>query len=104
VRKIWSSLWLSLFLLLAQQGAVLHEIGHLATSPQSASGLTGKVHVAGSACDDCLAFAQVASFVATSVPSLQLPPATHPWVTSQTLRARDADVPAHSARDPPILL
>ncbi|HSI46813.1 MAG TPA: hypothetical protein VLA61_00920 [Ideonella sp.] len=103
MRKIWSSLWLSLFLLIAQQGAVLHEISHLATSQPSA-GQTGKAHVAGSACDDCLAFAQVASFVATSVPSLQLPPATHAWLASLSFRARDADVPAHSARDPPNLL
>lgn len=121
MRKSWLS-WrfslLSLVLLLAQQGAVLHELSHLlpalrgqASEGPVAARLVGQPEPGGSeradhdhvdaVCQLCLAFAAVGSlavwrFVPPALLALQqTPPRSEPFLW------REAARPPHSARDPP---
>lgn len=121
MRKSWLS-WrfslLSLVLLLAQQGAVLHELSHLlpamrgaagpavawdepaAAGPSRASRGEGHDH-ADAVCQLCLGFAQLGDlavwrFVPPALLALQQsPPRSEPFLW------REAARPPHSARDPP---
>ena len=121
MRKSWLS-WrfslLSLVLLLAQQGAVLHELSHLLPAMRGAAGpveALAEPVVAGSAraprgegrdhadavCQLCLGFAAVGSlavwrFVPPELLALQqTAPRSEPFLW------REATSPPHSARDPP---
>ncbi len=56
--KLFSRVILSVLLLLAQQGAMLHELSHLAASPTQQDSDEGQ-HAIGGLCSACLAFSQV---------------------------------------------
>jgi hypothetical protein len=105
VRKFWGSLLLVLSLLVSQQGALLHELSHLAdASRTSTQPAEGKSHAPGTLCETCLAFDHIAGVIhGSSVAPALLATADH-WVGDERFAAGDADVPAHSARDPPIVL
>ncbi|XAH23359.1 hypothetical protein AAFF27_25830 [Xylophilus sp. GW821-FHT01B05] len=108
LRRISLFFLLSLALLFSQQGALLHELGHLlapqATAAAEAAGQPGSPDSARAVCEKCLAFAQLAD----AVPSHWALPLPEP----QHLRAvvpcpsGSADLPAPPAcsRGPPRFL
>lgn len=106
VRKILSSVLLVLVVLVAQHGALRHELSHLvdATASAGTQPNQGPPHDRDRVCAGCLAFAHIAGVVhsAALAPGL-LATADH-WIHVEHFAARDADVPAPAARDPPILL
>ena len=123
MRKSWLS-WrftlLSLVLLLAQQGAVLHELSHLLPALRGAAGpVVALAQVepaaagasqaprgegrdrADAVCQLCLGFAQLGDLAVWrfAPPALLALQQTAP--RSETFRWREATSPPHSARDPP---
>ncbi|MCA6218540.1 hypothetical protein KGA65_18530 [Ideonella sp. B7] len=120
MRKSWLS-WrfslLSLVLLLAQQGAVLHELSHLLPALRGSAGAQALVQPlasgssqaprsegrdrADAVCQLCLGFAQMGDlaawrFVPPDLLALQqTPPRSAPFLWREGTR------PPHSARDPP---
>ena len=58
---VYRALTLVLLLLTAQQGAVMHELGHIVSAAQSAAVNCGSDGVSDGACALCPAFAQAAS-------------------------------------------
>ena len=105
VRKFWGSLLLVLSLLASQQGALLHELSHFASSSKATTQPgDDKSHAPGTLCETCLAFDHISGVVHSSVHSPLLLAATEHWVGVERFCAGDAQAPAHSARDPPIFL
>lgn len=64
-RKLCRTLLLPFLLLLAQQGALLHELGHY--DAPATQGQNKKQSVRGEACELCLGFAQVDSAAAPGI-------------------------------------
>jgi hypothetical protein len=61
MRKVWILLGLSLLLLLTQQGAVLHELGHIChIGTQDVSVHAASDSLSERTCELCLAFSQLA--------------------------------------------
>jgi len=73
---------LGALLVIAQQGAFVHELGHLAED-LAAVGDAGKHDAPGKVCDQCIAFAPLAGAVAAPVPAL-------PFSTADAVRASHA--------------
>ena len=102
VRKLLFSVFVSLALLLSQQGAISHEIKHLSgnESSQTSDG-KGKSDVAH--CLDCLAFDHIAGAVRST---FVLPPLLETadfWQGDVNVITRAADSPSRRARAPPVL-
>jgi hypothetical protein len=99
------SLWLllSLLLVIAQQGAVAHEISHYADDV-SQSQQKNKQSPADKFCEKCLAFAQIAGSVNTELPVLPLLLLTYDHTPQAPAAFIAADAPAYRSRDPPSLL
>jgi hypothetical protein len=93
---------LSLFLLLAQQGAVLHELGHLSHGAAAGASLqaVGDVLDSGS-CPTCHAFSQVANQVGAHVPGLSLSPAAIACAPEPGSAIVAVDPPPPRSRGPP---
>jgi hypothetical protein len=105
VRKFWRPLLLAFSLLISQQGALLHELRHVAESATSTSpSKSGKSDAPGTVCETCVAFAQIAGVIHSSVATPPVLAAVEHWLASEPFVAREADIPPHSARDPPIVL
>ena len=106
MRKLLLSLLLPFVLLLSQQGAIVHEIGHLAEfGAGAANGPRSTGHGPGDLqCEACLAFAHLAGVATVNV----VPPA----LLSFGFEMRDnearasiaADAPAARSRGPPTRL
>jgi hypothetical protein len=109
-RKPFLSLLLPLFLLLAQQGAILHELGHFAPdqgiqvasvqqgqqpSPQQAPGTT---------CEKCVVFAHLSGAVLPDVPAIDVPLLAFALQGQVAFSRRNADTPAARSRGPPVFL
>jgi hypothetical protein len=78
LRRLELTLLLPLLLVLAQQGAALHELSHLYYSGTAAAGAQlhdSRLLTDRSACTVCLSFAQVATPAAASLATLQAVPA-----------------------------
>ncbi len=114
MRKLYLSLLLPFFMLLVQQGAVWHELGHLrcnatntvasVASDQQDQAQHDKELTADKLCEVCLAFAQVSTAAKTDVPLLSLLSFSHalaPWTATPVATA---DAPAQRNRGPPTLL
>ena len=101
--KLCRSLLLPLFLLFAQQGALLHELSHY-TTPET-QGHSKKQSSRGEACELCLAFAQVDSVAKPdlAVPAL-LANLSFEMAPAPTAYAVAAELPAQRNRGPPPLL
>ena len=101
MRKLLLAFLLPLVLLISQQGAVSHEIGHIAdrTSPGKSSHQPGDLQ-----CEACLAFAHLAGVVTAQV----VPPALlgfgfhFPVIEAPAFIA--ADAPSARSRGPPTVL
>ncbi len=70
MRKLFLILLLPFLMLLAQQGAVRHELVHLTESSQSEH---QKQHPGDTLCDTCLSFAHIAASAAPDMPPQWLP-------------------------------
>lgn len=100
MRRVFLSLAVVALLLLSQQGALWHELSHLAelSAPQS----SGDHHPPGQdACVTCLAFASIGGAAAQSVPAIALPPATLSIAAAAPPAFVDAEPPTQRSRGPP---
>src|ERR1700734_3531873 len=105
MRHVLKSLGLLLLLLIAQQAAVVHELGHLSEASHLSEVSSNEIHagagVADSTCALCPAFAQVVtpafshSFHVPLLVRLALDPVSEPRYA-----AIDAAVPRHRSRGP----
>jgi hypothetical protein len=105
MQKRYWSLLLPLLMLLVQQGALWHEMGHgrrhtpsVATQPQQEQ--TPGVEL----CDSCLAFAQIASIAKTQVLALGLLCFGFAFAPDVAARFLAADAPPRRSRGPPFPL
>jgi hypothetical protein len=102
MRKLHISLGLALLLLLAQQGAVLHEVSHISRVVADSA---PRVHAAldfGKACDLCVAFSQVANPAGNSVAVTQFAPSSCGAYSIPASAVTPSDVPAPRNRGPPL--
>ena len=108
MRKLYLSLLLPMLMLLAQQGALWHEIGHLSRgtasgAPVSQQQQSDQQHL-DKLCESCLAFAQLAAAANTSVLPLNLLSFGFGFAREVAVLAITADAPALRARGPPVFL
>jgi hypothetical protein len=100
MRKLSISFLLSLLLVLAQQGAVFHELGHIV----QASNSHVRVHAdtaADKTCQLCLAYSQLASPASHTVNLPYFEPAICVADCNPSLAAPPAEVLAPRSRGPP---
>jgi hypothetical protein len=97
------ALLLPLLLLLAQQGALQHELGHLARAARAQHAqLTGTQTVGEQApCLECRAFAQIAHPAAASAAISAAPAAAPLLAPKPRFVVVSADAPAPRSRGPP---
>lgn len=98
MRKLLLSLVLPLLMLLSQQGAVWHELEHLAGTPAD------KRQPADKLCDACLAFAHLATAAKPEVLPLQLARFGFAFAAADAVHAVASDAPARRSRGPPAVL
>jgi hypothetical protein len=104
VRKIWSSLLLAFCLVFSQQGALLHELSHFSQRSPVAGVTEVASKAAGTSCDICVAFDQIAGVVScSSCPAILLASEDH-WEVTESFSVLASEVPASRARDPPFFL
>jgi hypothetical protein len=101
MRKLYLSFVLPLFMLLSQQGAAWHEIGHL-RSPAPLE--QGKQQPADKLCESCLAFAHLSAAAKPDIPTLALPPFAHALPPADAVAFVAADAPTQRSRGPPSFL
>lgn len=107
MRKLLASLVLPLLMLLAQQGAVWHEVGHLARpaaeqppGPQQPAGKQGLDRL----CESCLACAHLAFAARAEAPVLALAAVAHAPAMAAAVAFIAADAPSACSRGPPAAL
>lgn len=101
MRKLHISIGLALLLLLAQQGAVLHEVSHICRVGTNVQEQLHAQTALEKSCELCLAFSQVANPAGNSVAPGQFEPSS---CAARSLAARAAipvDVPTPRSRGPP---
>ena len=106
MRKLLFSFLLPFVFLLSQQGAVVHEISHLAelTAPGAANGPGSSVHPGDLQCEACLAFAHLAGVATAHVVPPALLSFSFPVPGNQAPAFIAADAPTARSRGPPVLL
>jgi hypothetical protein len=92
---------LSLLLVLAQSGAVLHEIGHLVAGQHTGATLRAQPLNDNATCPTCESFAQVATPASGAAPSLAVRPAGLLPTPDPQYVIVAADVPTPRSRGPP---
>ena len=103
MRRTWLSWLLPILMLIAQQGAYLHELSHY--RPATEQGQTGdKKHVADRLCDGCLAYSHLADLARFSVFQPPLLALGHSLVEAVAWSARPGTAPCARSRRPPALL
>ena len=103
MRRLSLTWVLSLLLVFAQHGAVLHELGHLSHGGHDA-GATLRTHLqpaSGALCQSCEAYAQVANPAASAPPSLPPDPAAFIRTPDPCYAIASADAPNPRSRGPP---
>ncbi|HYX73601.1 MAG TPA: hypothetical protein VE819_02845 [Steroidobacteraceae bacterium] len=103
IRRPSLVLLLSFLLVFVQQGAVLHELGHLSGGAHGAGAtLRADVHPSsGGVCQSCEAYAQVANPAAGSTATLPLDVAALMPVPDPCYAIVAADTPTPRSRGPP---
>ncbi len=100
-RRLGFALWIALSLLVGQQAAMLHGLGHAKAEishPQDSK-------VPKPACDECYAFSQLASVIGASAPTLPHVASVHELaVFFRDLGNPTAARLAFRSRAPPVLL
>lgn len=102
MRKLYLSLFLPLFMLLSQQGAVWHQIGHLSGKPSPAE--HQKELPANKLCESCLAFSHLAVAGTPALPTLDLAEFGYARAESFAAVFVASDAPAACSRGPPTCL
>ena len=93
---------LSLLLVFAQAGAVLHELGHLSHGDRgSTPALRGDVQILDGACSTCAAFAQVTNPAAGSAGTFAASAAVYLPTPAPVCAIVAADTPTPRNRGPP---
>ena len=103
MRKLHISSGLALLLLLAQQGAVLHEVGHISQIGVGAKVQAG-LHadtVLDNSCKLCLAFSQVANPAGNTVGVTQFEPLCGSVRPTAARAVTPRDIPTPRSRGPP---
>jgi hypothetical protein len=101
MRKLYISLGLALLLLLAQQGAVLHELSHICRVGDNAQARVQADTVLEKTCELCLAFSQVANPAGNTVPVIKFEPSACAAGSQPPCAATPADAPTPRSRGPP---
>lgn len=92
---------LSLLLVFAQSGAVLHEIGHLTSGSHAGAGLHAQPLTDNTTCPTCESFAQVANPASGAAPGLAVSPAGLLPTPDPRYSIVAADAPTARSRGPP---
>jgi hypothetical protein len=104
IRKSLVSYLLPILLLLAQQGAVLHELGHFVADVEQVQ-LRGKQQspqqVPGAPCEKCVVFAHLSGAVAPSIPAIFIPQLAFALFGHVVEAQRSTDSPPARSRGPP---
>lgn len=102
MRRLSLSWVLSLLLVFAQHGAVLHELGHLSHADRSnAPALRADAQIVDGACSTCAAFAQVANPASGAVNTLAASAAAYLPTSAPVYAVVAADLPTPRSRGPP---
>jgi hypothetical protein len=109
IRKFRLSFLLPILLVLAQQGAILHELGHLRSvatvaAPKGQFNAEDQDQLPGKPCEKCLVYTQLAGAVTPHVPEFVSPVLTYDFNLQAELAQRFTDVPSARSRGPPIFL
>jgi hypothetical protein len=107
IRKLFLPFLLPILLLLAQQGAILHELGHFASDTQrvqSRNQQPGPLPAPGAPCEKCVVFAHLSGAVAPHVPVFNAPLLVYALVERAIVAQRSTDTPAARSRGPPSFL
>jgi hypothetical protein len=107
MRKWCLSIALSVLLLLAQQGAMLHEIWHLKGELNAASQTppaASQHKAADKLCEICLAYSAMAAFARPAVMPLVLAAVRQAPPTAADVASLAAEAPAQRSRGPPLSL
>jgi hypothetical protein len=105
IRRLTLSVLLPLLLLLSQQGALLHELSHLAagSGPAKAEARAEAVGVDTDLCLDCLAFGQIAGLAQFDLPVMASPDGLrHQLIAESSRSVAEAGAPAPRTRGPPL--
>ena len=102
MKRSWISLLLAFCLVSSQQGALLHELRHLAPRLGTATTFEASMHAAGVACDICFAFEHIAGAVASPCVLHALLSTAEYWPVAERFTHLAAVPPEASARDPPM--
>ena len=101
MRRLSLSWILSLLLVFAQHGAVLHELGHLSHGDRGGPALRADVQIVDGACSTCAAFAQVANPASGAVNTLAASAAVYLPTPAPVHAIVAADAPTPRNRGPP---
>lgn len=101
MKRSWGSLLLAFCLVFSQQGALLHELRHLAAGVGALAHSVALTHQAGVGCDDCLAFEQIAGAVAGRCVVAAVLSFEDYWPVVERFAFVAATPPEPSARGPP---
>ena len=103
MRRFRLVLALPLLLLLAQHGAVIHELSHVYYTAQTRGPQLSQNQQLpeGSICVTCRAFAQIGTPVAASLPGLYLPTASRLRIPERVYSIIGAKAPTARSRGPP---
>jgi hypothetical protein len=113
LRKHYLAFLLPVLLLLAQQGAVLHEFSHLYGNPapagfqsafERASNGGEQKRLPASACEKCLVYAHLAGAVSPHIPVISQPLLTFDFAQQLAAAQRGIDIPTARSRGPPVIL
>jgi hypothetical protein len=103
-RKCFLSLLLPIFLLLAQQAAVLHELAHFVADVERAEA-RGKQpdpqQLPGAPCEKCLVFAHLSGAIAPSIPAIVIPQLAFALLGRVAEAQRSTESPSARSRGPP---
>lgn len=101
MRKLHISLGLALLLLLAQHGALLHEVSHICRVGTNVHAQMHADSFLEKTCELCYAFSQVTNPAGNTVASSHLEPAACAAASEHAYAAIPAHVPTPRSRGPP---
>jgi len=104
IRKSFLTILLPILLLLAQQGAIVHELGHLAGNALRAEGREQRhepQHSPGTTCEKCVVFAHLSGAVTPHVPGFDSLLLAHALSGRTSVARSSADTPVARSRGPP---
>ncbi len=109
IRKFHFSFLLPILLVLAQQGAILHELGHyrsaaILAARQGQANSQDQDQPPGARCETCLLYAELAGAATPHFPAFIAPHLAYDFWQQAEVAQRSTDIPLARSRGPPILL